>query len=65
MILHHTGEVLGKKKKKNNKMLRSVSASPLAPSVKVKLISAGFHTAADVSEVQLFQLCKGTPLCTH
>ncbi|XP_017345240.1 DNA repair protein RAD51 homolog 3 isoform X2 [Ictalurus punctatus] len=39
-------------------MLRTVSSSPLAPSVKVKLINAGFHTAADLTEVQPLQLCK-------
>lgn len=44
-------------------MLRTVSSSPLAPSVKVKLINAGFHTAADLTEVQPLQLCKGTLLC--
>ncbi|MCI4387936.1 hypothetical protein PGIGA_G00079700 [Pangasianodon gigas] len=39
-------------------MLRTVSSSPLAPSVKVRLINAGFHTAADLTEVQPLQLCK-------
>ncbi|XP_060751369.1 DNA repair protein RAD51 homolog 3 isoform X2 [Tachysurus vachellii] len=39
-------------------MFRTVSSSPLAPSVKVKLITAGFHTAADVTDVQQLQLCK-------
>ncbi|KAM9455376.1 DNA repair protein RAD51 homolog 3 isoform 2-T2 [Clarias gariepinus] len=39
-------------------MLRTVSSSPLAPSVKVKLITAGFHTAADLTDVQPLQLCK-------
>lgn len=43
-------------------MLRTVSSSPLAPSVKVRLINAGFHTAADLTEVQPLQLCKGTLL---
>lgn len=45
-------------------MLRTVSGSPLAPSVKVKLITAGFHTAADLTEVQPIQLCKGAVLCS-
>lgn len=40
-------------------MLRTVSSSPLAPSVKVKLIHAGFHTAADLTDVQPLQLCEG------
>ncbi|KAI5614340.1 DNA repair protein RAD51-like 3 isoform X1, partial [Silurus asotus] len=39
-------------------MIRTVSGSPLAPSVKVKLINAGFQTAADLTEVQPLQLCK-------
>lgn len=43
-------------------MLRTVCSSPLAPSVKVKLITAGFHTAADLTDVQPLQLCKGTLL---
>lgn len=43
-------------------MLRTVSSSPLAPSVKVKLINSGFHTAADLTDVQPLQLCKGKPL---
>lgn len=46
-------------------MFRTVSSSPLAPSVKVKLITAGFHTAADLTDVQQLQLCKGTLLCKN
>ncbi|KAG7322715.1 hypothetical protein KOW79_014061 [Hemibagrus wyckioides] len=43
-------------------MLRTVCSSPLAPSVKVKLITAGFHTAADLTDVQPLQLCKAAGL---
>ncbi|XP_007259499.3 DNA repair protein RAD51 homolog 3 [Astyanax mexicanus] len=39
-------------------MQRTVASSPLAPSVKVKLIHFGFHTAADLLDVQPLQLCK-------
>ncbi|XP_017538016.1 DNA repair protein RAD51 homolog 3 isoform X1 [Pygocentrus nattereri] len=41
-------------------MQRTVAGSPLAPSVKVKLISFGFHTAADLIDLQPPQLCKET-----
>ncbi|KAL6472100.1 hypothetical protein MHYP_G00182880 [Metynnis hypsauchen] len=41
-------------------MQRTVASSPLAPSVKVKLISFGFHTAADLIDLQPPQLCKET-----
>ncbi|XP_035391204.1 DNA repair protein RAD51 homolog 3 isoform X2 [Electrophorus electricus] len=39
-------------------MQRTVSSSPLAPSVKVKLINAGFHTAADLVDLLPLQLCQ-------
>ncbi|KAI4881436.1 hypothetical protein NFI96_000809 [Prochilodus magdalenae] len=39
-------------------MQRTVAGSPLAPSVKVKLINFGFHTAADLIDLQPLQLCK-------
>ncbi|XP_062870282.1 DNA repair protein RAD51 homolog 3 isoform X2 [Trichomycterus rosablanca] len=39
-------------------MLRTVSSSPLAPSVKVKLLHAGFHTGADLQDVEPHQLCR-------
>ncbi|XP_036450294.1 DNA repair protein RAD51 homolog 3 [Colossoma macropomum] len=41
-------------------MQRTVASSPLAPSVKVKLINFGFHTAADLIDLQPIQLCKET-----
>ncbi|XP_076875588.1 DNA repair protein RAD51 homolog 3 isoform X2 [Brachyhypopomus gauderio] len=39
-------------------MHRTVSSSPLAPSVKVKLINAGFHTSADLVDLPPLQLYK-------
>ncbi|XP_072515744.1 DNA repair protein RAD51 homolog 3 [Salminus brasiliensis] len=43
-------------------MQRAVASLPLAPSVKAKLIHCGFHTAADLLDVQLLQLRKETGL---
>ncbi|XP_066507469.1 DNA repair protein RAD51 homolog 3 [Hoplias malabaricus] len=41
-------------------MQRTVASSPLAPSVKVKLIQSGFRTAADLLDIQPLQLRKET-----
>ncbi|XP_051971888.1 DNA repair protein RAD51 homolog 3-like isoform X4 [Xyrauchen texanus] len=41
-------------------MQRTVPSLPLAPSVKVKLINAGFQVAADLIDLRPLQLCKET-----
>lgn len=41
-------------------MHRQVSSLPLAPSVKVKLVSAGFQFTADLLHCQPLQLSTGT-----
>ncbi|KAL0994459.1 hypothetical protein UPYG_G00122520 [Umbra pygmaea] len=40
------------------KMQRALSSYPLAQSVKVKLLNAGFHSAADLSDLRPLQLSK-------
>ncbi|XP_010869204.1 DNA repair protein RAD51 homolog 3 [Esox lucius] len=39
-------------------MQRAVSSYPFAPSVKVKLLNAGFHSAADLCDLRPLQLSK-------
>lgn len=39
-------------------MHRTVPSLPLAPSVKVKLINAGFQAASDLTDMRPLQLCK-------
>lgn len=39
-------------------MHRTVPSLPLAPSVKVKLINAGFQVASDLTDMRPLQLCK-------
>lgn len=41
-------------------MQRTVASLPLAPSVKAKLINAGFQLATDLTDLQPLQLCKET-----
>lgn len=40
-------------------MQRTVPSLPLAPSVKVKLLNAGFQLATDLTDMSPLQLCKG------
>lgn len=41
-------------------MHRTIASLPLAPSVKIKLASAGFDTCADLKDLRPLQLCKET-----
>uniref|UniRef100_A0A673GEC4 Uncharacterized protein n=1 Tax=Sinocyclocheilus rhinocerous TaxID=307959 RepID=A0A673GEC4_9TELE len=43
----------------NSKMHRTVPSLPLAPSMKVKLINAGFQVASDLTDMRPLQLCEG------
>ncbi|KAL4660552.1 hypothetical protein GN956_G582 [Arapaima gigas] len=47
------------------KMQRAVSSLSVAPPVKVKLISAGFHYVADLCGVRPLQLCKEAGISQH
>uniref|UniRef100_A0A673JRH6 Uncharacterized protein n=1 Tax=Sinocyclocheilus rhinocerous TaxID=307959 RepID=A0A673JRH6_9TELE len=42
-----------------DKMHRTVPSLPLAPSMTVKLINAGFQVASDLTDMRPLQLCKG------
>ncbi|MFT7797028.1 DNA repair protein RAD51 homolog 3 isoform X1 [Arapaima gigas] len=47
------------------RMQRAVSSLSVAPPVKVKLISAGFHYVADLCGVRPLQLCKEAGISQH
>ena len=42
--------------------MKPVSASPLSPSVKVKLLNAGFLTSEELLQLKPLQLSKGNHL---